>query len=168
MAGVRLHTPVRPLAPDETRPIAGVVATSPERTLLDCAAGGTAPEQVELAIAQALARTLTTPGRLTEAVAPGPNTLRDLVARALGGARPETYRRNPTLSTPFDVRECWCPGSCRVRDVPILRAISPGAMRVTVRWSPRLDSMGKRSTPACSSCLDALRGGQGHRTRPTR
>jgi predicted transcriptional regulator of viral defense system len=100
-AGVRLHTLVRPLAPDETRPVAGVVATSPERTLIDCAAGGTAPEQVELAIRQALARTLTTPRRLTQAVAPGPKTLRDLVARALGGARPETYRRNPARKHPL-------------------------------------------------------------------
>ena len=86
-AGVRLHTLVRPLEPDETRPVAGVVATSPERTLVDCAAGGTAPEQVELAIRQALARTLTTPRRLTEAAAPGPKSSRDLVADALGEVR---------------------------------------------------------------------------------
>jgi predicted transcriptional regulator of viral defense system len=86
-AGVRLHTLVRPLEPDETRPFAGVVATSPERTLLDCAAGGTAPEQVELAIRQALARTLTTPRRLTEAAADGPTATRDLVADTLGEVR---------------------------------------------------------------------------------
>jgi predicted transcriptional regulator of viral defense system len=83
-AGVRLHTLVRPLEPNETRLVAGVVATSPERTLVDCAAGGTAPEQIELAVRQALARTLTTPRRLTEAVAPGPKASRDLVADALG------------------------------------------------------------------------------------
>ncbi|WP_407345350.1 hypothetical protein [Pengzhenrongella phosphoraccumulans] len=77
--GVRMHTLLRPLAPHETRPVAGVVATSPERTLLDCAASGTAPEQVERAIAQAMARALTTPRRPTQAVrtrtenAPGPH-----------------------------------------------------------------------------------------------
>ncbi len=86
-AGVRLHTLVRPLEPDETRPVAGVVATSPERTLLDCAAGGTAPEQVELAIRQALARTLTTPRRLTEAAADAPMASRNLVEDALGEVR---------------------------------------------------------------------------------
>ena len=86
-AGVRLHTLVRPREADETRPLAGVVATSPERTLLDCAASGTASEQIELAIAQALARAPTTPRRLTQAVAPGPRTLRDLVAGALSEAR---------------------------------------------------------------------------------
>jgi predicted transcriptional regulator of viral defense system len=85
--GVRLHTLARPLEPDETRPVAGVVATSPERTLVDCAAGGTAPEQVELAIGQALARMLTTPRRLTEAAAPGPKASRYLVADALGEVR---------------------------------------------------------------------------------
>ena len=86
-AGVRLHTLARPLEPDETRPVAGVIATSPERTLVDCAAGGTAPEQVELAIRQALARMLTTPRRLTEAAAPGPKASRDLIAGALGEVR---------------------------------------------------------------------------------
>ncbi len=86
-AGVRLHTLVSPLGPDETRPVAGVVATSPERTLIDCAARGTAPEQVELAIRQALTRMLTTPRRLTKAAADGPTASRDLVAGALGEVR---------------------------------------------------------------------------------
>lgn len=86
-AGVRLHTLVRPLESDETRPVAGVVATSPERTLLDCAAGGTAPEQVELAIQQALARAITTPRRLTEAAAAAPTASRNLIEDALGRVR---------------------------------------------------------------------------------
>lgn len=85
--GVRLHTLVRALEPDETRPVAGVLATSPERTLLDCAAGGTAPEQVELAIRQALSRTLTTPRRLAEAAAAGPRSSRELVSDVVGEIR---------------------------------------------------------------------------------
>jgi hypothetical protein len=118
--GIRLHNLLRPLAPDETRPVAGVVAR-----------------------------------------------FRDLVVGALGGPAPRPTGGARRESTPFDVRECWCPGSCRVRDVPILRALA-GAMRVTVRRSPRLNSRGKRSTPERSSCLDALRGGQAHPTRPAR
>lgn len=78
--GVRLHTLVRPLEPSETRSAAGVMATSPERTLVDCAAGDTAPEQVELAVRQALARSLTTPRRLTTAAATGPTAARELIA----------------------------------------------------------------------------------------
>jgi len=68
-AGVRLHTLTRPLAGEEIREMSGVTATSPERTIVDCVDGGTQPEQVELAIRQALARGLTTKRRLTAAAA---------------------------------------------------------------------------------------------------
>jgi hypothetical protein len=44
-----------------------VVATGPERTIVDCIDTGTQPEQVELAIGQALRRGLTTTRRLTGA-----------------------------------------------------------------------------------------------------
>ena len=66
-AGVRLHTLTRPLAGDEIREMSGVTATSPERTIVDCIDGGAQPEQVELAIRQALRRGLTTTRRLTDA-----------------------------------------------------------------------------------------------------
>jgi predicted transcriptional regulator of viral defense system len=68
-AGVRLHTLTRPLAGEEIREMSGVMATSPERTIVDCIDGGTQPEQVELAIRQALSRGLTTTRRLTDAAA---------------------------------------------------------------------------------------------------
>ena len=77
-AGVRLHTLTRPLAADEVRETSGVRATSPERTVVDCIDGGTQPEQVELAIRQALDRGLTTPRRLTVAAATSPQA-RELV-----------------------------------------------------------------------------------------
>lgn len=51
------------------REVSGVTATSPERTIVDCIDDGTQPEQVELAIRQALRRGLTTTRRLTGAAA---------------------------------------------------------------------------------------------------
>lgn len=77
--GVRFHTLSRPLESGEVRDLSGVVATSPERTLIDCAESGTQPEQVELAFRQALERGLTTPRRLVAAVAVRSPRVRDLV-----------------------------------------------------------------------------------------
>ena len=55
-ASVRLHTLNRPPARSEVREIAGVSATSPERTIADCLETGTQLEQIELAVAPALER----------------------------------------------------------------------------------------------------------------
>jgi predicted transcriptional regulator of viral defense system len=67
--GVRVHTLDTPLRAAEIRTVAGVPATSPERTLVDVLENGAEPEQVELAIRQALDRGLTTPRRLRESAA---------------------------------------------------------------------------------------------------
>jgi predicted transcriptional regulator of viral defense system len=85
--GVQIHTLARPLAPHEIRSVAGVQATSPERTLVDCMEDGTQPEQVELAIRQALVRGLTTPRRLAEAAATRSSRTRELVDDAVRRAR---------------------------------------------------------------------------------
>lgn len=63
-AGVRLHTVERPPGRLEVREVAGVVATSPERSIVDCVEGGIGPEQVEAAVEEALRRGLMTPRRL--------------------------------------------------------------------------------------------------------
>jgi len=78
-AGVRIHTLTRPLEPHEIRDTAGARATSPERSLVDCVEDGASPEQVELAIRQALSRGLTTPRRLREAAVTGSSRTRKLV-----------------------------------------------------------------------------------------
>lgn len=65
--GVRFHTLENPPGPNEIRRVAGVLATSPERTIIDSLEAGTQPEQVELAVRQALERALTTPRRLRAA-----------------------------------------------------------------------------------------------------
>lgn len=58
--GVTLHTTVVPVPEDEIVLLDGIRLTSPTRTILDAAEIGVAPEQVEMAIHQAVQRGLTT------------------------------------------------------------------------------------------------------------
>jgi predicted transcriptional regulator of viral defense system len=54
--GVLLHTSTRPPLRNETTEREGIRLTGPLRTILDAAEWGTAPEQIVLAVGQALAR----------------------------------------------------------------------------------------------------------------
>ncbi len=81
--GVRLHTLERPPGPRETRQVAGLPVTSPERTIVDCLETGTQLEQVEMAIRQALDRGLTTPRRLRAAAAKRSSRVRSFIDRVL-------------------------------------------------------------------------------------
>jgi predicted transcriptional regulator of viral defense system len=56
LPGVRIHTTMRPLAPDDVWPFESVQATSPQRTLLDVASAGASPEHVIVGIRQARGR----------------------------------------------------------------------------------------------------------------
>jgi predicted transcriptional regulator of viral defense system len=62
--GVQLHTLERPPGPSEVRTLAGMLVTSPARSIIDACEAGTQPEQIERAIRQAIARGLATPRRL--------------------------------------------------------------------------------------------------------
>lgn len=77
--GVRFHTLERPPGPSEIRSVEGVPVTSPERTIVDSLEAGTQPEQVELAVRQALDRGLTTPRRLRAAAAARPVRVRTFI-----------------------------------------------------------------------------------------
>lgn len=81
--GVRFHTLEHPPEPNEIRRVAGVLATSPERTIVDSLEVGTQPEQIELAVRQALERGLTTPRRLRAAAADHPSRVRAFIDRLL-------------------------------------------------------------------------------------
>ena len=65
--GVHIHTVGVPIGPGDVRSVDGVPVTSPERTIVDCLESGVQPDQVRLAIRQALDRGLTTPRRLAHA-----------------------------------------------------------------------------------------------------
>ncbi len=57
--------------------------TTPERTILDALKSGTQPDQVEIAIVQAVGLGLTTPSRLRSAAASRSMCARALVERTL-------------------------------------------------------------------------------------
>lgn len=60
LQGVTLHTTTKPLEPSEVVSREGIRVTDPVRSILDAAGAGTAPEQIEMAVRQALHRGLTT------------------------------------------------------------------------------------------------------------
>lgn len=84
--GVRLHTLNRPPTKAEVRKVDGLSVTNSERTIVDALQAGTQPEQVEMAIDQALERGLTTPRRLTEAASERSVRVRRFIKRCLEGA----------------------------------------------------------------------------------
>lgn len=65
--GVRFHTLEHPPTGNDVRSLHGIPVTTPERSIVDALAAGTQPEQIELAITQALDRGLTTRRRLNAA-----------------------------------------------------------------------------------------------------
>lgn len=81
--GVRFHTLEHPPDANEIRRVAGVLATSPERTIIDSLEAGTQLEQIELAVGQALDRGLTTPRRLRAAAAGRAARVRTFIERFL-------------------------------------------------------------------------------------
>jgi len=83
-AGVTLHTTIAPLGDDEVTIREGVRLTTPERTLLDVAEAGTAPEQVVQGIRTALARGWVTPSSIGNRARERGARVSSLVALALG------------------------------------------------------------------------------------
>ena len=84
--GVRFHTVEHPPSSAEIRRVAGVPVTDPERTIVDSLEAGTQPEQIELAVRQALERGLTTPRRLSAAAIDRPARVRAFIDRLLTGS----------------------------------------------------------------------------------
>lgn len=82
--GVRFHTLQRPPTPAEIRLLLGVPATTPERAIVDSLQAGSQPEQIELAVRQALERGLTTPRRLRAATAERPARVRSFIDALAG------------------------------------------------------------------------------------
>lgn len=82
-AGVRLHTSEAPPRGKEIRRIAGLPVTRPERSIFDALESGAQPEQIEMAIHQALDRGLTTPSRLRHSADFRAERVQRFVERAL-------------------------------------------------------------------------------------
>lgn len=81
--GVRFHTVEHPPDANQIRRVTGVLATSPERTIVDALEAGTQLDQIELATRQALERGLTTPRRLLAAAAGRPARVRTFIDRVV-------------------------------------------------------------------------------------
>jgi predicted transcriptional regulator of viral defense system len=81
--GVKIHTTSRPLRPADLTFRDGMVVTSATRSILDAAEVGTAPEQIELAVVQAVRRGLTVPDQLQGEAAGRGRRVVALIAGAL-------------------------------------------------------------------------------------
>jgi hypothetical protein len=60
LQGVTLHTTKKALEPSEVVSREGICVTDPVRSILDAAGAGTAPEQIVMAVRQALGRGIAT------------------------------------------------------------------------------------------------------------
>lgn len=84
--GVKLHTVVKPLRSDERVVRDGIVLTSASRSILDAADAGMAPEQVEMAVVQAIGRGLTTVRQLRHDAAVRGKRVKTLIDEAINKA----------------------------------------------------------------------------------
>lgn len=84
--GIRLHFPNHYPSADEVSQILGVTVTSLERTILDALKAGTQPEQIDMAIHQAVGRGITTPRRLQSIASSKSEKARGFVETSLEGA----------------------------------------------------------------------------------
>jgi predicted transcriptional regulator of viral defense system len=83
LPGVAIHTTTRSLRPPDMTTRDGIRLTSATRTILDAAETGTAAEQIEMAVRQAVDRGLVTPDRLLRGAGERSQRVQRLVADAL-------------------------------------------------------------------------------------
>lgn len=83
LPGVKMHTTTRPFGPLDVVVRDGIRLTSPSRTILDAAEAGTAPEQIEMAIQQAISRGIATKNQIVEGAKQRNGRVQRLVAGAL-------------------------------------------------------------------------------------
>ncbi|MBI2858075.1 MAG: type IV toxin-antitoxin system AbiEi family antitoxin domain-containing protein [Chloroflexi bacterium] len=83
LSNVKVHTSSKPFRKEDLVVRDGVTVTSAARSILDAAEAGTAPEQIELAVAQALERGLTTPQQLRHQAGERGRRLATLITRAI-------------------------------------------------------------------------------------
>lgn len=83
LPGITVHTTVRPIRASERTVREGIPITSPARTIVDVAATNIGPEQVEMAVTQALDRALTTREELEAQARDKDARVHKLIARAL-------------------------------------------------------------------------------------
>lgn len=85
MPGVTVHTTTKPLDAGDVVIRDGIRVTSVERSILDSAETGTAPEQVVAAVRQAVDRGMTTRARVSDAARSRSKRVQRLVQEAIAG-----------------------------------------------------------------------------------
>lgn len=83
LPGVKIHTTDRPIGPSERQVRDGMVITSATRSILDAAERGADPEQIELAVVQAVERGLATTEELRRAASNRSRRVAELIDGAL-------------------------------------------------------------------------------------
>jgi predicted transcriptional regulator of viral defense system len=83
LPGVKIHTTKRQFQSTDVTDWEGIPVTAAARTILDAAETGTAPEQIELAVCQAVRSRMTTRTRLEEGARQRGRRTRELVTGAL-------------------------------------------------------------------------------------
>lgn len=83
LLNVKIHTTIRPFQQEDLMVRDGVTVTSATRSILDVAETGVAPEQIELAVAQAMERGLTTAQQLRHQALERGRRVATLIAEAL-------------------------------------------------------------------------------------
>ncbi len=83
LPNVRIHTTTRPQWKEDTVTRDGIIVTSAERSILDAAEAGTAPEQIEMAVIQAIERGLVMPRSLQEEAAKRGHRVSKLISDSL-------------------------------------------------------------------------------------
>ncbi|MGI8475830.1 MAG: type IV toxin-antitoxin system AbiEi family antitoxin domain-containing protein [Thermomicrobiales bacterium] len=87
LPGVTIHTSVRPIAREDITFRDGLRLTSVARTIADCATAGTGPEQIVMAVGEALERGITTPQRLQNALFERSRRVSELIRYAIGSTQ---------------------------------------------------------------------------------
>ena len=88
LLGIKIHTTTRPFGPLDIVVRDGIRLTSPARTILDAAEAGSAPEQIEMAIQQAIARGFITPTQIANDARNRSRRVQRLVNSAMHGLQP--------------------------------------------------------------------------------
>lgn len=81
--GITLHTTTQPITPADRIEREGIPTTTPARTIVDVAATNIGPDQVEMAVEQALTRGLTTRDELEAQAQHRAGRVQQLIARAV-------------------------------------------------------------------------------------
>ncbi len=84
--GTKMHTAIKPYEDKEVVTREGIRVVSPELAIVEAAAAGAGPEQIEMAVQQGLDRGITTQTRLRDAAVQSDRYVRELIEHSINRA----------------------------------------------------------------------------------